>query len=379
MAASAGLSKKKVLILGSYGPSLLVFRGPLIAEMIARGHQVVAAAPSIAPETKAALARLGASCVDVPMANTSLNPLALLGSLRKLRRTIRSIAPDVLISYTIKPVIIGTLAARAEKVPRIVALITGAGYAFTPGREIKRRLSRLAASLLYRRALRHADAVIFQNRDDEALFRKLGLVAAGQSIHRVDGSGVDLDHYAPAPLPDRPSFLMIARLIKDKGVREFADAAKRLKREHPETPVALVGALDPSPDSLTRPELDELIACGIDYKGQLADVRGAIAACSVYVLPSFYREGVPRSILEAMSMGRAIVTTDSPGCRETVEQGRNGLLVPPRNADALHSAMLRFVREPELAPRMGEQSRRIAEQVFDVRKVNRDMLAIAGL
>lgn len=378
MAAYVGMSKK-VLILGSYGPSLLLFRGPLIAQIVARGHEVVAAAPSISAETRAALGQLGATCAEVPMTNTSLNPLALLGSLRELRRTLRRIAPDVLISYTIKPVIIGTLAARAEKVPRIVALITGAGYAFTPGREPKRLLSRLAASLLYRRALRHADAVIFQNSDDEALFRKLGLVGRGQAVHRVNGSGVDLGHYAPAPLPDQASFLMIARLIKDKGVREFAEAAKRLKAEHPATPVALVGALDPSPDSLTRAELDELTECGIDYKGHLADVREEIARCSVYVLPSFYREGVPRSILEAMAMGRAIVTTDSPGCRETVENGRNGLLVPPRDAAALHSAMLRFVREPELAQRMGAESRRLAEEKFDVRQVNQDMLSIAGL
>ena len=378
MAASYGLSKK-VLILGSYGPSLILFRGPLIAEMVARGHQVVAAAPSISPETRAALAEIGASCAEVPMVNTSLNPVGLLRSLRVLRKTLREIAPDVLLSYTIKPVIIGTLAARGEKVPRIIALITGAGYAFTPGREPKRLLGRAAASLLYRRALRYADAVVFQNPDDEALFRKLGLVGRGQAVHRVNGSGVALDHYAPVPLPQRPAFLMIARLIKDKGVREFAQAATRLKREHPDTPVSLVGALDPSPDSLTPAELDELIACGVDYKGHLADVREEIARSSVYVLPSSYREGVPRSILEAMSMGRAIITTDSPGCRETVENGTNGLLVPPRDADALHSAMLRFVHEPALAQRMGRESRRLAEEEFDVRKVNDAMLAIAGL
>ena len=370
---------KKVLILGSYGPSLGKFRGPLISAMVERGHRVVAAAPEISPEVAAELKALGAEPREVPIVNTSLNPLSLTRSLRELRRVIRDIGPDVLVAYTIKPVILGALAARAEGVSRIVALITGAGYAFTPGREPKRLLSRAAASWLYRRALPKADAVVFQNPDDQQMFHDLKLLGRNQLSDRVNGSGVDLDQYAPAPLPETPSFLMIARLIKDKGIREYAAAAKRLKAEHPEVQVALVGFLDPSPDSLTQAELDELVRSGINFHGKLDDVRPAIAQASVYVLPSFYREGVPRSILEAMAMGRAIITTDAPGCRETVREGENGFLVPPRDPDALYGAMIRFVSDPALASRMGAASRRMAEEIFDVRKVNAEMLRIAGL
>lgn len=370
---------KKVLILGSYGPSLLQFRGRLISAIRERGHQVVAAAPSFPAETRAALAELGAELREMPLVNTSLNPIAMAGTLREMRRAVREIRPDVLIAYTIKPVILGSLAGRAEGVARIVALITGAGYAFTQGREPKRLISRLAASLLYRLALPRAHAVIFQNPDDEALFRQLRLVGRRQETYRVNGSGVALEYFAPTPLPEGPSFLMIARLLKDKGIREFAEAAKRLKSRYPQVPVALVGFLDQSPDSLTKTELDELISCGIDYKGQMTDVRPAIAAASVYVLPSFYREGTPRSILEAMAMGRAIITTDSPGCRETVRHEENGLLVAPRDADSLFEAMLRFVRQPHLASRMGAASRRLAEEKFDVRQVNAEMLRIAAL
>jgi glycosyltransferase involved in cell wall biosynthesis len=369
---------KIVLIVGSFAPSLIIFRGPLIRAMIECGHSVIAAAPNMDEATAGALRELGATPRELPLSNASLNPLRLLDSVGALRALIREERPDVVLAYTIKPVIAGALAGRAERVATTVALITGAGYAFTGGREVKRLVSRVAASLLYRIALKRTDVIIFQNPDDERLFRRLRLVPSGRATHIVNGSGVDLTHFSPAPLPQRLSFLMIARLLKDKGIREFAEAAKRLKAAHPEVPITLVGGFDPSPDSLSRQELDELIRCGIDYRGHLADVRPAIAACTVYVLPS-YREGTPRSVLEAMAMGRAVITTDAAGCRETVIEGENGFLVRPREADSLYRGMMRFVDEPDLAERMGAASRRLAEARFDVRQVNQKLLRYAGL
>lgn len=369
---------KTVLVLGSYAPSLVHFRGSLIAAMVGRGHRVIACAPEMRLETVAQLRRLGAEPRQLPIVNASLSPFSMLGSLLALRRLVAETRPDVLFSYTIKPVILGALAGRAERVPRIISLITGVGYAFTEGREIKRLISRFAALLLYRAAFSRSTSIIFQNPDDEALFRSLRLVRPTANVHRVNGSGIDLVHFAPTPIPDRPAFLMIARLLKDKGIREFAEAAKRLKFEYPDVAISLVGRLDPSPDSMSVAEVDELKRCGIDFTGELADVRPAIAECSVYVLPS-YREGTPRSVLEAMAMGRAIISTDVPGCRETVKDGWNGLLVPARNAAALYQAMLRFVREHDLARRMGPFSRQLAEQKFDVRRVNSKLLEIAGL
>jgi len=370
--------RKKVLIVGSYAPSLIRFRGPLIGEMVRKGHSVAAAEPDIEAVTAEALRRLGAAPREISLRNVSLNPLALLRSLSAMRALIREERPDVLIAYTIKPVIVAALAGRAERVGTIVALITGAGYAFTGGREAKRLVSRAAASLLYRVALKRSDVIIFQNPDDEQLFRQLALVPRGRATHVVNGSGIDLAHFSPAPLPSGTAFLMIARLLKDKGIREFADAAKRLKAAHPHVPVMLVGDLDPSPDSLTRGELDELVRSGIDYRGYLDDVRPAIADCSVYVLPS-YREGTPRSVLEAMAMARAIITTDAPGCRETVVNGDNGMLVQPRDAQSLYQAMMYFVHEPQLAERMGKASRKLAEEKFDVAEVNANLLRYAGL
>ncbi len=367
-----------VMLVGSFAPSLVNFRGPLIRAIAARGHTVIAVAPEIDASTAASLKKLGAMSLQLDMSNQSMNPLGLYRSVTELRKKLRACRSDIMINYTIKPVIAGAIAGRAEGVATIVSLITGVGYAFTGGYEPKRIVSRLAAIALYRLALRKSDWVVFQNADDERLFRQLRLIGEEQKVGRIAGSGVDLNHFAPTPLPDRPAFLMIARLLKDKGVREFVAAAGRMKKEHPEVAVRLVGYLDFSPDCISGAELESFREAGGEFLGKLSDVRPAIAQSSVYILPS-YREGTPRSVLEAMAMGRAIITTDAPGCRQTVDEGVNGLLVPPGDADALLEAMNRFVREPALAAEMGAQSRRLAEERFDVELVNADLMAMAGL
>ena len=200
------------------------------------------------------------------------------------------------------------------------------------------------------------------------------MIPARVSSCVVDGSGVDLDFYGVAPLPVWPSFLLIARLLGDKGVREYAEAACRIRLRSPEVIFHLVGWIDENPDAISQQELDGWIAAGIlEFHGRLADVRPAIANCSVYVLPS-YREGTPRTVLEAMAMGRAIITTDAPGCRETVQDGKNGFLVPVRSVDALETAMQRFIADPALIKKMGKRSRAMVEEKYDVYKVNAVML-----
>lgn len=372
-------SRKKVVIFGSYAPSLIIFRGKLIAAIVARGHEVLAVAPRIEPATAEAIRAFGAEPREIELANQSINPLRILRAVREFRRLLRAQRPDVLIAYTIQPVIVGAIAAAAERVPKIISLITGAGYAFTGALEPRRIISRVAATLLYKLALPRSDWVVFQNPDDAALFRKLGMTRRSQNVCVVNGSGVDLSHFAVVPLPDAPSFLMVSRLLKGKGVREFAAAARRLKSEHPQVGVHLVGYIDSGPDAISEPELAKIIESGVEFHGRLDDVRPALADCSVFVLPSAHGEGTPRSVLEAMSMGRAIITTDAPGCRETVRNEVNGLLVPPRNADALYQAMIRFVKEPEIAARMGRESRKIAESKYDVNRVNADFIRIAEL
>jgi glycosyltransferase involved in cell wall biosynthesis len=356
-------------IFGSYAPSLIAFRGDLIADAVALGHKVHALAPDIDEATANKLRELGAEPVAVPLGRTSLNPFDAMRSARALRSTLKGIRPDVLIAYTIKPVILGARAARGVGVPRFVPMITGLGYAFLGERSIKRRIIRETARFLYRRALREAHV-----RD----FERMGILAPSAPTLIVNGSGIDLDRFPQQPLVDRPHFLMISRLLRDKGIREFAAASARIKRERPEVEISLVGWRDESPDSISQHELDAITASGVTYLGKLDDVRPALAACSIYVLPS-YREGTPRSVLEAMAVGRAIITTDAPGCRETVVDGENGILVPARDADALYDAMLRLAVDAGLRSRMAESSRRLAEAKYDVRQVNRAILDAAGL
>ena len=186
--------------------------------------------------------------------------------------------------------------------------------------------------------------------------------------------------FSVASLPSGPPcFLLIARLLGDKGVREYAQAARRIRELHPSVRCLLVGWIDTNPDAIAQHELDAWVAEGtLEFLGRLADVRPAIAACSVYVLPS-YREGTPRTVLEAMAMGRAVITTDAPGCRETVANGVNGFMVPVQSADALEQAMLKFVHNPDLAARMGLRARQVAENKYDIHKVNTVMLQAMGI
>ena len=237
---------------------------------------------------------------------------------------------------------------------------------------------------LYALALRQARVVFFQNPDDEALFRRLGLVGSGQFVQRINGSGVKLSHYAPAPFPASPpvTFLMISRLLRDKGVVEYVEAARAVRATNPEARFRLLGGLDPNPSAIKKEELAAWQAEGIiEYLGTVQDVRPALAACHVYVLPS-YAEGTPRSVLEAMATGRPILTTDVPGCRETVNPGSNGVLVKARDAGALAEGMRGMIeraKSPGTLETMGQASRELAEQKFDVRAVNRVILDSMGL
>ncbi|HEX9948045.1 MAG TPA: glycosyltransferase family 4 protein [Allosphingosinicella sp.] len=370
--------RRKVLLLGSYAGSLINFRGPLIAAMVERGHEVFAAAPDIDPDVAAKLCALGATPVPVVLGRTSLDPIATWRSGRALRARVREIAPDVMIAYTIKPVVLGAIAARAAGVPFFAAMITGLGYAFLGGLHPKRLAIRLVAMFLYRRALGASQLVIFQNEDDRRDFRRLRMLPAGKPTVVVNGSGVDLDHFAPQPVPEEVSFLMIARYLRDKGIKEYGAAAARLKAESPQVRVRLAGWLDDAPDAIGQTELDAIVAAGVEDLGRLTDVRPAIGRSSVYVLPS-YREGTPRTVLEAMAIGRAVITTDAPGCRGTVVEGENGFLVPVGDSEALYRAMRRFVEAPALARTMGESSLRLVREKFDVDKVNATILEATGL
>ncbi len=367
------------LVIAGYAPSLVGFRGPLIAALQAHGVKVHVAAPGLATDDalRIRLERQGLVAHNLPLERTGTSPLADLRALWALLRLMGHVRPHAVLAYTIKPVIYGSLAAWLTGVPRRFALITGLGYSF----QQQGRGGRLQALVqrLYALALRRVDCVFFQNPDDEALFRQRRLVQPCGRTCVVNGSGVDMAQFAVVPQSSAPCFLLIARLLGDKGVREYAQAAQRVRAQHPDVRCLLVGWIDTNPDAIAQHELDAWVANGtLEFLGRLSDVRPAIAECSVYVLPS-YREGTPRTVLEAMAMGRAVITTDAPGCRETVVDGDNGFLVPVQSVDALEQAMLRFLDDPALAGRMGRRSRQVAEEKYDVHKVNAVMLREMGI
>jgi glycosyltransferase involved in cell wall biosynthesis len=370
----------KFLLIAGLAESLMNFRGPLIAALQQQGFEVHVAAPRLEASSRIRkqLESKGLTVHDMPLRRTGTNPLSDLKALLALWRLMRAIRPQFVMGYTIKPVIYGTLAARLAGVPNRFALITGLGYAFQ-GNGQRKNLQTLAQHL-YTIALAQAKKVFFQNPDDEKLFRQLGILRDGSVSRVANGSGVCLEQFAAVPLPaGAPAFLLIARLLGDKGVREYAQAAARIRQHYPDAVFRLVGPLDENPDSISRNELDRWLSEGaVEYLGELSDVRSAIADSSVYVLPS-YREGTPRTVLEAMAMGRPVITTDAPGCRETVVDGDNGFLVAPRSVDELEAAMCKFIENPALIAAMGSRARLVAEEKYDVRKVNAFMLREMGI
>ncbi|WP_290522429.1 glycosyltransferase family 4 protein [Alcanivorax sp.] len=370
------MTKPVFLLVASFPDSLIKFRGPLIEALIQAGCTVHVAVPGLEAESDIALRLMGLEVTvhDIPLERTGLNPVKDLSALLALRKLVGQIRADYVLGYTIKPVIYGTLAAWLGGVRHRFALITGLGYAFTGEATGLRKVLRLLIQKLYRFSLSRNRLVFFQNPDDESLFRQLNLLKPAIPSRVVNGSGVDVAEYSVSPLPEAPAFLLIARLLGDKGVREYAQAAALVKAQYPESVFRLVGWIDDNPDAIRQQELDEWVASGtVEFLGKLADVRPAIASCSVYVLPS-YREGTPRTVLEAMAMGRAVITTDAPGCRETVLDGDNGYLVPVQDVASLANAMTKLIESPDRVATMGARSRQIAEEKYDVHKVNAVML-----
>ena len=373
----------KFLICANYLPHVLNFRGKLLETIAKLGYEVHIIAPDLASHAKEHNTLLGLGYIvhAVPMQRTGTNPIADIKTLIAIYRLLRDIQPDYMLSYTIKPIIYGTLAAWLAKVPKRFVLLSGLGYTFQEVEETGQRsgFQKLVHSL-YQQALSKSAKVFFQNPDDLNLFKKLQILKPSTPAVVVNGSGVDVADFSVLPFPTNetgniiPSFLLIARLLKDKGIVEYIEAAKIIKEQYPSAQFHLVGWIDENPAAIDQTQLDEWIASGIiNYWGKLNDVRPAIAACSVYVLPS-YREGTSRSVLEAMAMGRPIITTDAPGCRETVTEGLNGYLVPIKTVNELSSAMEKFIVNPELITVMGQASRKLAEDIYDVHKVNRVMI-----
>jgi glycosyltransferase involved in cell wall biosynthesis len=366
----------RVLLNGSE-PYDVVKRRALITEIARRGHEIHVSSPLVSDLARSELEAAGAAVHESDLDRTGRNVLADLRYARSLGRIVKAVRPDVLIGYTIKPNIWGTLVG-ARAGARCTMVITGLGYTFLETRSVTHAVVGRIARSLYRLATSSAGAIAFQNPDDLADFVAAGCLADPAKAFVIDGSGVDIERFRPVPLPDQPVFLMLTRLIRAKGIDDYADAAQMLREAMPNARFLLAGPLETGPDAFSGGEVRSWAERGLEYLGPVEDVPAAIASCSVFVLPS-WREGTPRSVLEAMAMGRPIVTTDAPGCRETVIENVNGHLVPVRDPVRLAAAMRSLAADPGKRKRMGDAGRRIAVERYAVEKVNAALLDRIGL
>ena len=367
----------KTLINGSHAHYLYNFRSPLVQDMLDRGHEVHVSSPGLTGRFADHFRAMGAVPHEIVLERTKVSFLSDLRYLISVKRLIDREAIDFVLNYTIKPNIWGSLASKWAGA-RSASMVTGLGFAFIDREGVSRKVTQKVAQGLYRLATNANSHGVFQNLDDRDDFIRAGCLGDASKVILTNGSGVDMDFYAPVALPDRPVFLTVGRLLHSKGLAELAEAATAVRRALPDARILLAGSLDTGPDAASQAELDAWTRQGMEYIGYLDDVRGAIAQASVFVLPS-WREGTPRTVLEAMSMGRPTITTDVPGCRETTVHADNGYLVPVRDPAALAQAMIALGRDPDLRAQMGQRSREIVEGKFDVVKVNAALLDRLGL
>jgi glycosyltransferase involved in cell wall biosynthesis len=393
----------KVLVLTADANTLVYHRGDLIRDFVARGYEVVTAAAEDHPHVQKFMQNLGGRHRSIRMARASMSPARDRETIADMWRLFREEKPDALFAYTIKSVCYGCVIARLAGVRRVYALLPGLGITFVKQDTLRGKLVSWVSRILHRFALRRADVIFLQNHDDEKLLREQKVLPPHTPVQVTAGSGVNIGEFAHDDLgkdvdlaAGQVKFVLVSRLLRSKGVGVFAEAARRVKQTHPRAQFHLVGPFDPNPNRVTEEEVRSWVQEGIlTHHGMVRDVAALLRQMHVFVLPTWYREGVPHAALEALAVGRPVITTDSVGARETVKltsrgraqrrageatlEGINGFLVRPRDVDAVTRAMRHLLDHPQIIPALGEESRRLAEEIFDVRKVNAAILQAMGL
>ena len=359
----------KIAVLSSHTPSLFWFRMDMMKAFSEKGYEVIAVGNEPEADWAEKFKACGVRYLSATISRNGTNPLNDLKTLRSLLAILKAEKPERIFAYQAKTVIYGCLAAKLAGIREIYALIAGVGSVFLSD-SVKTKVIRSILVAEYRLALKQAKKVFFQNGDDVSIFEKHHIISK-DDIVMIPGSGVSLDRFVRQLLPAKPAFLCIGRLIKDKGIMEYLEAAKVVKADYPDIRFMLVGPYDTNPSAITREELAAYTESGIvEYFGEQADVIPYLKQASVFVLPS-YHEGTPKTVLEAMASGRAIITTDAPGCRETVKDGINGYLVPVRDSMAVANKMTELICHPETIGTMADNGRKMVEEKFDVKIVNR--------
>lgn len=358
----------KIAVLSSFTTSLFWFRVDMMLSFKAAGYEVLAVGDGGEAEWGQKFADLGIRYRQIPVQRNGTNPVRDVKTLAALCRLLKEEKPDKVFAYQAKTVIYGGIAASLNGIRAFYPMIAGVGSVFL-GDSPRQKLIRSILVAEYKLGMAHAPKVFFQNRDDLKVFTDHKILPEHKAV-MIHGSGVNVEKFTPTPLPEQPGFLCISRLIRDKGVVEYLEAARKLHQRRPEVKCVLVGPFDTNPSAIQPNELQSYIDDGsVEYVGEQKDVQPFLRACTAYVLPS-YHEGTPKTVLEAMACGRPTITTDAPGCRETVTDGVNGYLVPVKDVDAIVNAMEKMLDYPAKTAQMAAEARRICEDRYDVRKVN---------
>lgn len=366
----------RILILGTIPASLLNFRLLFIGALRERGHEVsTMASGELAPQGRE---RLGVGYQDSGLSRTGLNLLRDIGCVVRLREKVRASRPDLVFLYGAKSVIYGSIVARWLGIGAVCSMVTGLGFLFM-GEGVRGRIRAWLGGMAYRFALRSNRVVFFHNPDDARLFTERRIVDSQKAIV-VGGSGVDVEYFSPVQGgPKDCDFVFVGRLIRDKGVTEYLEALRVLRHKGLSFRALLLGGFDTNPTAISAEDLQVYLNEGVvEYAGEVSDVRPSLARSKVLVLPS-YREGMPRSVLEAMAMGLPSIVADVPGSRHAVVHGETGWIVPVRNVELLAAAMTEALAAPEVCVRRGAAARERAVAQFDVRLVNRQLIQSMGL
>lgn len=359
-------------------PGIVIFRKDFIKYLVSNGHEVFVFAIDYTAESRSSVKDMGAVPLDYSLNKTGINPFQDIVDTWRLSRQLKRLSPDVVFSFFVKPSIYGSIAARLSGVPRRISMLEGLGYIHTltpDGASPKKRFLKVIHGLLSSVGYACSDAVLFLNYDDPVDLAKSSFIQKDK-LSVVGPIGLSLSDYpySEVDIEAPMRFIFIARLLAEKGIFEYLEAARIVKSMHPKVEFVVLGGLDPSnPSALSKPELVKMIDEGVlTYPGHVSNVSDWLKSSHVFVLPS-YREGYPRSTQEAMAIGRAVITTDVPGCRETVVNGVNGFVVPPFNAEALSEKMLYLIEKPDEIKRMGFESYKMALEKFDIQSINPKM------
>jgi len=373
--------RKKLLFIANTGFNLYNFRINLIRYLRGKGCEIIAIANDEADFSKN-FQENDIKFISIPIDHKGKNPLNDILLIKSLVSLYKKESPDLVHHFTIKPCIFGSIAAKIAKIPVVVNTITGLGYVFDRGGFLQ-----MMVENLYKFAFSGNVNVIFQNEENKNLFLKKQIIKTKEKVHVILGSGINTERYTPGMKIKKEKgvyFLLIARMLWSKGIKEFVEAAERVKKQYPDVKFVMVGGYsgggaEGNPDMVPEKWLiDKKNKGAVDWLGRLPheEVISLLDKADVVVLPSYYPEGIPFSLIEAAAKAKPIITTNAPGCREVVKDGENGFLVPPKNIPALEKAMLEFIKNPQLIDKMGIESRKRAVHIFDEKIVFEQVLQV---